>query len=174
MAAKRTRDKSFLLRMTEDEKKRMSLNAQKAGGLTMQNYLLSMGLDGYIIKEDYSEEKKLTKSIAEYSNQMQKIGININQISKKANENNFVFDNDLEEIKQEFEKMEKDYNAMSEIFYTYLLRKPRFKNSITLIKRAIKKSANRKVVDNSAFDILTSGAILHDDFLENDDDFFEK
>ena len=46
-------------------------------------YARKMLIDGYIIVVDYTEQKKLAAEI-------NKIGVNINQIAKKYNEHNYV------------------------------------------------------------------------------------
>ncbi|AGT43488.1 mobilization protein [Treponema pedis str. T A4] len=43
----------------------------------MEAYLLKMAIDGYIIQVDHSDIKKMTA-------ELQKIGVNINRIVKKA------------------------------------------------------------------------------------------
>ena len=52
-----------------------------------------MLLDGYIIKVDYTEQKKLEMAIG-------KIGTNINQICRRFNSTNSVYQGNIEELKE--------------------------------------------------------------------------
>ena len=68
-----------------------------------------MAIDGYIIQIDHSDIKKMTA-------ELQKIGVNINQIAKRANATGNVYQEDIEEIK----------GALKEIYITV--------NTITVTK----------------------------------------
>ena len=50
------------------------------------------GFDGYIIQTDHSDIKAMTAEI-------QKIGVNVNQIAKRVNATGSVYQEDIEEIK---------------------------------------------------------------------------
>ena len=58
----------------------------------MEAYLRKMAIDGYINQVDHSDIKKMTA-------ELQKIGVNINQIAKRANATGNVYQEDKEEIK---------------------------------------------------------------------------
>ena len=58
----------------------------------MAAYLRKMAIDGYVIQVDHSDIKAMTAEI-------QKIGININQIARRANATGNVYREDIEEIK---------------------------------------------------------------------------
>lgn len=58
----------------------------------MEAYLRKMAIDGYIIQVDHSDIKNMTA-------ELQKIGVNINQIAKRANITGNVYQEDIEEIK---------------------------------------------------------------------------
>ena len=49
--------------------------------------------DGYVIQVDYSDVKKMTAEI-------QKIGVNINQIARRVNTTGTVYEADIQEIKE--------------------------------------------------------------------------
>ena len=51
-----------------------------------------MAIDGYIIQVDHTDIKVMTAEI-------QKIGVNVNQIAKRANATSSVYQEDIEEIK---------------------------------------------------------------------------
>lgn len=61
-------------------------------------YLRKMAIDGYIIQVDYSAIKEQTAEI-------QKIGVNVNQIAKRVNATGNVYEQDLKEIKGALEKI---------------------------------------------------------------------
>lgn len=56
-------------------------------------YLRKMAIDGYIIYTDTSNVKEFTK-------ELQAIGRNINQIAKRVNATDRVYETDIEEIKE--------------------------------------------------------------------------
>lgn len=61
-------------------------------------YLRKMAIDGYIIQLDYSAIKEQTAEI-------QKVGVNVNQIAKRVNSTGNAYQEDLEEIKGALEKI---------------------------------------------------------------------
>ena len=58
----------------------------------MEAYLRKMAIDEYIIQVDHTDIKAMTAEI-------QKIGVNVNQIAKRANATSSVYQEDIEEIK---------------------------------------------------------------------------
>ena len=60
----------------------------------MAAYLRKIAIDGYMIQTDHSDIKAMTAEI-------QKIGVNINQIAKRVNATGSVYQEDIEEIKGE-------------------------------------------------------------------------
>ena len=76
---------------------------QQLGTGNFGAYARKMLIDGYVIKKDYSEIKKLTAELG-------KIGSNINQLAKRANESRNVDADDIRNmmVKQfEIEKLVK-------------------------------------------------------------------
>ena len=61
-------------------------------------YLRKMAIDGYIIQVDYSAIKEQTAEI-------QKIGVNINQIAKRINSTGNAYEQDIKEIKGALDKI---------------------------------------------------------------------
>ncbi|WP_230399628.1 plasmid mobilization protein [Novisyntrophococcus fermenticellae] len=59
----------------------------------MAAYLRKMAIDGYIIQIDHSDIKTMTAEI-------QKIGVNINQIARRVNTTGSAYLEDIEEIKE--------------------------------------------------------------------------
>ncbi|MEH2949639.1 plasmid mobilization relaxosome protein MobC [Lachnospiraceae bacterium 29-91] len=61
-------------------------------------YLRKMAIDGYIIQLDYTAVKEQTAEI-------QKVGVNVNQIARRVNSTGNAYKEDLEEIKGALEKI---------------------------------------------------------------------
>jgi len=80
-------------RVTEQER---ALIYEKMKLLHTENlaaYLRKMAIDGYVIYTDHSHIKKLLYEI-------QKIGVNINQIAKRVNTTGNIYEQDIREIKE--------------------------------------------------------------------------
>ena len=78
--------------VTEEER---ALIEQKMKLVPTRNMAASerkIAIDGYIIQIDHSDIKAMTAEI-------QKIGVNINQIAKRVNATGSVYQEDIEEIK---------------------------------------------------------------------------
>ena len=74
---------------------------QKMAFLNTKNlsaYLRKMALDGYILNVDYSQFKEICAA-------MQGIGNNVNQIAKRINSTNNLYENDVSEIKEKQEEL---------------------------------------------------------------------
>ncbi|WP_270469979.1 plasmid mobilization relaxosome protein MobC, partial [Catenibacterium mitsuokai] len=61
-------------------------------------FILSLAIDGYIIQLDYTAIKEQTAEI-------QKVGVNVNQIARRVNSAGNAYKEDLEEIKGALEKI---------------------------------------------------------------------
>ena len=55
-------------------------------------YMRKMAIDGYIINMDYTDIKAMTAEI-------QKIGVNVNQIARRVNRAGSIYEQDIQEIK---------------------------------------------------------------------------
>ncbi|CAM2078019.1 MAG: Bacterial mobilisation domain-containing protein [uncultured Clostridium sp.] len=93
---KRNIPKQFYV--NEEEDKLIKEKMKKLGFNNFATYARKMIIDGYIIKTDYTAYKDLVREI-------NKIGVNINQIAKRINETNRVYDEDIIEIKREQEEI---------------------------------------------------------------------
>ena len=101
--AVRTRTVRMVVDVTSDEKEMIHAKMQQLGTGNFGAYARKMLIDGYVIKKDYSEIKKLTAELG-------KIGSNINQLAKRANESRNVDADDIRNmmVKQfEIEKLVK-------------------------------------------------------------------
>ena len=79
--------------VTEKERALIEQKMKLVPTRNMAAYLRKIAIDGYIIQTDHSDIKAMTAEI-------QKIGVNINQIAKRVNATgNSVYQEDIEEIK---------------------------------------------------------------------------
>ena len=88
----RKRNVQIKFRVTEEERSLIEQKMKQVPTSNMEAYLRKMAIDGYIIQVDHSDIKKMTA-------ELQKIGVNINQIAKRANATGNVYQEDIEEIK---------------------------------------------------------------------------
>ena len=96
MMKNRTRSKQMMFRVTEDEKEMILNNSEKLGFQNFESYARKMFIDGYVIHLKSADDKDLKHLMSEVS----RIGNNINQITKRVNTINKIYECDLEEIKQ--------------------------------------------------------------------------
>lgn len=78
---------------TEEEKELIHRKMAQAGTDNFSAYARKMLIDGYIIQVDYTNIKEMTAEI-------QKIGVNINQIARRVNTMGTVYDADIQELKE--------------------------------------------------------------------------
>ena len=88
----RKRTVQIKFRVTEEEKALIEQKMKLVPTGNMEAYLRKMAIDGYIIQIDHSDIKAMTAEI-------QKIGVNINQIAKRVNSTGNAYQEDMEEIK---------------------------------------------------------------------------
>ena len=90
--AKRKRNIVIRFRVTPEEREMIESKMAQFGTTNMAAYLRKIAIDGYIIQTDHSDIKAMTAEI-------QKIGVNVNQIAKRVNATGSVYQEDIEEIK---------------------------------------------------------------------------
>ena len=78
--------------VTEEERALIEQKMKLVPTRNMAAYLRKISIDGYIIQTDHSDIKAMTAEI-------QKIGVNINQIAKRVNATGSVYQEDIAEIK---------------------------------------------------------------------------
>ena len=88
----RKRTVQIKFRVTEEERALIEQKMKLVPTQNMEAYLRKMAIDGYIIQIDHSDIKAMTA-------QIQKIGVNINQIARHVNATGSVYQEDIEEIK---------------------------------------------------------------------------
>ena len=88
----RERTVQIKFRVTEEERALIEQKMKLVPTRNMEAYLRKMAIDGYIIQIDHADIKAMTAEI-------QKIGVNINQIARRVNVTGSVYQEDIEEIK---------------------------------------------------------------------------
>ena len=78
--------------VTEEERALIEQKMQLVPTRNMAAYLRKIAIDGYIIQVDHIDIKAMTAEI-------QKIGVNVNQIAKRVNSTGSVYQEDIDEIK---------------------------------------------------------------------------
>ena len=86
----RTRPVRIEFRVTEQERQLIQKKMEQLGTKNMGAYLRKMAIDGYIIKVDYTEQKKLAVSRA---------AANIYHICRRINQTGHYYADDVDELK---------------------------------------------------------------------------
>lgn len=94
----RKRNVQIIIRVTEEERALIEEKMQQIPTLNLSAYARKMLIDGYIITLDLQEVKGHTA-------QLQKIGVNINQIAKRINETGRIYADDMDEMKRVMEEV---------------------------------------------------------------------
>ena len=89
----RKRNVQIIVRVTEDERTLIEEKMKQIPTMNLSAYSRKMLIDGYIIVLDLQKVKAHTV-------QLQKIGGNLNQITKCINETGRIYDNDMDELKR--------------------------------------------------------------------------
>ena len=89
----RKRNVQIIVRVTEDERTLIEEKMRQIPTMNLSAYSRKMLIDGYIIVLDLQKVKAHTV-------QLQKIGGNLNKITKCINETGRIYDNDMDELKR--------------------------------------------------------------------------
>ena len=92
MMKNRTRPARIEFRVTEQERQLIQKKMDQLGTKNMGAYLRKMAIDGYIIKVDYTEQKRLAAAVSH-------VASNINQICRRINSTGHVYEDDVVELK---------------------------------------------------------------------------
>ena len=88
----RKRTVQVKFRVTEAERDLILEKMKLIPTNNMAAYLRKIAIDGYIVQVDHSDIKAMTAEI-------QKIGVNINQIARRVNSTGSVYHEDIDELK---------------------------------------------------------------------------
>lgn len=94
----RKRNVQIIIRVTEEERSLIEEKMRQIPTLNLSAYARKILIDGCIITLDLQEVKGHTA-------QLQKIGVNINQIAKRINETGRIYADDMNEIKRAMEEV---------------------------------------------------------------------
>lgn len=89
----RKRNVQIIVRVTEDKRTLIEEKMRQIPTMNLSAYSRKMLIDGYIIVLDLQKVKA-------HMAQLQKIGGNLNQITKRINETERIYDNDMDELKR--------------------------------------------------------------------------
>ena len=90
--AERTRPIRIEFCVTEQERRLIQNKMAQLGTRNMGAYLRKMSIDGYIIKVDYPQQKKLAAAVS-------RVAGNINQICRRINSTGRCYEDDVAEMK---------------------------------------------------------------------------
>ena len=88
----RKRTVQLKFRVTEEERALIEEKMKQIPTRNMAAYLRKIAIDGYILQVDPSDIKAMTAEI-------QKIGVNVNQIVRRVNSTGSAYQEDIDEIK---------------------------------------------------------------------------
>jgi alpha/beta superfamily hydrolase len=91
--ANRTRPIILRLAVTEYEKHLIESKMKQLGTKNFGAYARKMMIDGYIIKVDYTQQKKLAAAVS-------RVASNINHICKRINSTGHFYEDDVAEMKE--------------------------------------------------------------------------
>ena len=91
--ANRTRPNQILFFVSDDENRIIKAKMAQLGTKNMGAYLRKMAIDGYIIKVDYTQQKKLASAVS-------RVASNINQICRRINSTGHFYEDDVAELKE--------------------------------------------------------------------------
>lgn len=91
--SKRTRPIRIEFCVTEQEKKLIQCKMAQLSTHNMGAYLRKMAIDGYIIKVDYTEQKKLAAAVS-------RTATNINHICRRINSTGHLYEEDVATLKE--------------------------------------------------------------------------
>ena len=93
----RKRNMQIIVRVTEEERTLIEEKMKQIPTINLSAYARKMLIDVYIILLDLQEVKAHTA-------QLQKIGVNVNQIARRINEAGRIYADDMDEIKRLMEE----------------------------------------------------------------------
>ena len=88
----RKRNVQIIVRVTEDERTLIEEKMRQIPTMNLSAYSRKMLIDGYIIKVDYTEQKKLAAAVS-------RIATNINHVCRRINSTGHFYEDDVAELK---------------------------------------------------------------------------
>lgn len=94
----RARAVQIIIRVTPEEKELIQKKMEQLGTDNFSRYARKMLIDGYVIRVDLAEFQAL-------ANEVNKIGVNINQIAKIVNATGTIFGDDMQRLKEMMDEL---------------------------------------------------------------------
>lgn len=91
-------DKRYIIRLTESESKVLEKRFELSKGSSMSAYLRQQVVQGIYLEYDHEELKKIRQAVMSVAN-------NINQIAHRVNSTSRIYEQDLQEIKEEVNEL---------------------------------------------------------------------
>lgn len=91
----RTKTENILIRVTPTERKRIEAKMAELGIRNMSAYIRKMSLDGLCVQLDL-------KDIRDFTEQVSRIGNNLNQYAKLANTTGSIYAQDIAYLREQF------------------------------------------------------------------------
>ena len=88
----RKRNVQIIVRVTEDKRTLIEEKMRQIPTMNLSAYSRKMLIDGYIIKVDYTEQKKLAAAVS-------RIATNINHVCRRINSTGRCYEDDVAEMK---------------------------------------------------------------------------
>ena len=96
--ANRKRTVQLHFMVTEQEREMIRQKMAQLGTTNMGVYLRKMAVDGYIVKLDVPELREMVSLL-------RRSGNNLNQLTRRVHETGHIYDADLEEIRQSYDRL---------------------------------------------------------------------
>ena len=96
--ANRNRPVQVIFRCTPEERAMIDKRMAQLGTTNMAAYLRKMAIDGYVVKLELPELRERISMLRRYNN-------NVNQIARRVNSTGRIYDDDIQEIKTQLEKI---------------------------------------------------------------------
>ena len=91
----RVKTENILIRVTHAERKRIEEKMAQLGIRNMSAYIRKMAMDGLCVQLDL-------KDIREFTEQVSRIGNNLNQYAKQANATGSIYEADIAYLREQF------------------------------------------------------------------------
>ena len=91
----RQKTENILIRVTPEERKRIEAKMAEMGIRNMSAYIRKMAMDGLCLQLDL-------KDIREFTEQVSRIGNNLNQYAKVANTTGSIYAQDIAHLREQF------------------------------------------------------------------------
>ncbi len=96
--ADKNRDIILKFRVTPEERAQIEQKMAQLGTANMAAYIRKIAIDGYIVNLDLPELNEMLSLLRRSSN-------NLNQLTRRVHETSRIYDADLEDIRQSFDRL---------------------------------------------------------------------